>query len=117
MEVVGIGLVIPFLASAFTTIEGTASSYQGFMPDFIVSMDNDNIVILFGTLLAFAYIIKNVAQLQFTKIIIKFGFDQQSHVRAQIIEKIYSLPLSKLREKHSAEFTNFIHFCKPSIWR
>ena len=114
MEVVGIGLVIPFLASAFTTIEGTASSYQGFMPDFIVSMDNDNIVILFGTLLAFAYIIKNVAQLQFTKIIIKFGFDQQSHVRAQIIEKIYSLPLSKLREKHSAEFTNLFTSASPA---
>lgn len=114
-ELVGIGLLLPFLTNIFQPGK-TAFNIPGYLiPDLIISMGQKNFIVLTGCLVVLVFAVKNTAQFFVNRYIIQFGFDLQTSTRLKIINKVFNTPLVEIRQKHTSEFINMFTSASPAF--
>ena len=108
LEIISIGMIVPFLLVIFETDHSSNAEIQRFIPDFFNGLGLQEKSIILSLVMIALYASKNFLQLKLNQKIIKFGYRQQVLIRKRIIEKIQLLSYFEMNEKNTSQYKNLI---------
>ena len=103
LEIISIGMIIPFLLVIFESDHSSNAEIQRFIPDFFNGLGLQEKSIILSLVMIALYASKNFLQLKLNQKIIKFGYRQQVLIRKRIIEKIQLLSYFEMNEKNTSQ--------------
>ena len=104
LEVIGIGLIAPFIALIINPDSFLESSNLPFKELFLSYDSVENLVILFGFVLILVFTIKTVSVIFINFLIIKFAYTQEIKLRSFLMSSYQSLQYPDYVKRNSAEY-------------
>ena len=109
IDLVGLGLVGPYLALVLGSEDASYLSpvlpYSSLIGDF----NNQELLTIFGLLLLLVYLLKTICAAVLAKVVIKFGQHQQVRLKTLLMSRYLGLPYQDYILKNQSYYTNNIN--------
>jgi ABC-type multidrug transport system fused ATPase/permease subunit len=104
IDVIGVGLMAPYISSIINPEIIQNEYLQGIMSVIGVSWTYNNLIILLSLSVIFIFIIKSIAGIFIFKLILNFAYNQQIRLRSKLMRIYQSLPYIRYVERNSSEY-------------
>lgn len=112
LDLVGIGIVGPFLGVVFGGVENLPVQVRNALS--LTDYSHTDLVVLLAGTLVVIYAVKSIFGALIMKTVIKFSQDQQVQLRGKLITSYQNMAYSKIIQRNSSNYVNAIQLMVPN---
>ena len=115
LDVLGIGLIIPYI-SMVTNPDSGINILSNILPSFQISeYQNEEIVLFFGSLMVFVFIIKGIFSIIINKAIFRFCLRNGVNLRIRLMKLYQDMPYEHYMQRNSSEYILSLQQLAPNF--
>ncbi len=104
LDLLGIGLLAPFIAYVISPDINQSSQYLSFLSYFNLDQTTDGLILVLAPALIILFSFKALLAILVNKQILKFCFNKGVQIRSKLTEKYQNMPYTEFVERNSSEY-------------
>jgi ATP-binding cassette, subfamily B, bacterial PglK len=98
LDVIGIGLIVPYISIILNPNDTTYSEYIPFASDW----QQDDLLIVIGVVMIFVFLVKMISAIGINKLILKFSYSKGAELRTYLMHFYQHMPYSEHIKRNSS---------------